>query len=329
MKKRRIGLFIIEIIGLLILSSIIVNVGINNIFTEFLQADLFFILLAFIVSILCMVLKVMRWNLLLRPYKKIDSAGIYIISGAINQILPTGSGEISRAYLCKDKLNIPLGISVGAIVIERFLDFSFLIALSIAGLILVTSESNFAFQLLIITLIIILGYLIILKPIYFQTLLIRIYQQIKKIISYSLLDKIFNIILEAHNKITDSIVSYHSNRKILINTIFITIAIWLINGIFFYFILLAFGCNMSLFNLILISAISEIIGSFSFIPGGFGAKDLSFAILLTTQGIPFDLGVTIYLMARLISYIQVAICAMPFILYFHLSKSFNRNRTNE
>jgi uncharacterized protein (TIRG00374 family) len=100
-------------------------------------------------------------------------------------------------------------------------------------------------------------------------------------------------------------------------TILLTIASWYVYGIGIYMLLLAFGYDIPIFYDMAIIAVSEVIGTFSFLPGGMGAKDISFGALLIPFGVPVEMGVSVFLMARLMAYFQVGTGALISLINFN------------
>lgn len=77
-----------------------------------------------------------------------------------------------------------------------------------------------------------------------------------------------------------------------------------------------FGYGIQIFNVPAITTISEIIGTFSFLPGELGAKEISFGALLVTFGIPTEIGITIFLIFRIMAYVQLGILAFVSMISF-------------
>lgn len=290
------------LIGCTIVITIIWKIGAINIYQEFLKADRFILIYAFFIILLSMTIKAYRWSKLFTSVKTIDAAKIYFIGMAINQIMPTGSGEVTRAYIARDKLNVPIGDTAAPIMIERLADTTLLIALSFVYIIYIT-KSESILQLAIPSATLFAGYSLLLRPNIIDKILNKISNfEISKI-------HVINKIINVSYTFKDAIVKFKNKEKIIWWTIILTIIGWYVHGLGRYVLLLAFGYDLQVFNVLAITAISEIIGTFSFIPGGLGAKDISFGALLVTFGIPIEMGITIFLIFRIITYVQLGVLA--------------------
>jgi uncharacterized protein (TIRG00374 family) len=88
------------------------------------------VILAVVSELLIYVVQAWRWNLLLRPMAKIPllrSARAIYIGLFASGVLPLRPGEVIRAYLQAHWNDIPFGIALSSVVIERILDGIFLV----------------------------------------------------------------------------------------------------------------------------------------------------------------------------------------------------------
>lgn len=296
-------------IGCTILIAIIWKIGVTNIYQEFLKADRYLLVYSFFIILLSVLIKAYRWGKLFTHTKMIYSCKIYFIGTAINQIMPTGSGEVIRSYIARDKLNIPIGETAAPIMIERLADTTFLIALSFIYITYMT-KSDHILQLAIPSVTLFAGYSLLLRPNIIDKILNKISNlEISRI---PIINKIINVLYT----FKDAIVRFKNKEKIIWYMIILTIIGWYVHGLGRYILLLAFGYDIQIFNALAITAISEIIGTFSFLPGGLGAKDISFGALLVTFGIPIEIGITIFLVFRIMIYIQLGVLAFISIISF-------------
>ena len=111
--------------------------------------------------------------------------------------------------------------------------------------------------------------------------------------------------------------SFHEKKAILVQTIMLTIIAWGINALALWVLLLGMGVEVSLSYILVVSCASEIIGAFSFLPGGLGAKEASFTVLLSTLGIPSGIGICAALIYRGINYILLGSGVLISLASFH------------
>lgn len=79
-----------------------------------------------------------RWKILVSPTKKVSTMDVFspLMIGMIGNLLPMRAGEILRAYLLKQRADIPFSSSLASIMVERTFDLLMLLFLfvSILGL---------------------------------------------------------------------------------------------------------------------------------------------------------------------------------------------------
>ncbi len=314
-------------IGCAILAGMIWKIGAKNIYLMALDADPFLLVSAFFFNLLAIFIKAHRWSKLFTLTKSMNSWKVYLIGMAVNQTMPTGSGELTRAYIAKSKLNIPVEETLAPVMIERLADTTFIVGMSATGLTFLTFGNGYNLQMVIPFIILFLGYLLLLKPHFLDKLALIIegfyegkdnfLNRVTKSISYSL--KTFR----------GAIVKFNTKNRVIYIVILLTIMSWFVYGIGMYVLLLAFGYNLPIIYVLAITALSEVIGTFSFLPGGLGAKDISFAALLTTLEVPIQAGMSAFLILRIIVYIQIGIGAFISLISLTKTHSIDINKDNE
>lgn len=312
------------LIGCAILIVMIWKIGATNIYQEFLKADPYLLIGAFFMTLLALFIKAYRWSKLFVYTKEIDAWKIYIIGMAVNQTMPTGSGELTRAYIAKSKLNISISDTLVPVVIERLADTTFMIALSVAYLTFLTTGNGYILQLTIPLIILFSGYSLLLRPDFVDKFVLILERFPRK---NSFINKSINRISQSLKTFKEAIVRFDNKRKIIWQIIMLTVISWCIYGSGMYMLLLAFGHKIPIFNVLAITAVSEIVGTFSFLPGGLGTKELSFAVLLTTFEIPMAIGISVLLMARMMGYIQLGTGA--FISLTSFAKTYQIDEINK
>ena len=304
------------IIGGIIIIAMIWKIGIEKMSMEFLKVNLFFLVVAFLLSLLSIILKLCRWNNLFMITKTRDASGVYLIGMAVNQIMPVGFGEVTRAYVAKDRVGIPVGKTLAPVAIERITDVTFLIAMSIGCFTFLTFRNGYILQIGITTLIISIGYFFLLKPHFIEKLALVFEHFCNPKVRNIFINKLAIRISGVLRTFTEAIAQFNTKRKIIYQTVILTIISWIVYGFFMYALLLAFGVSVFIPYVLTITAASEIIGTFSFIPGGLGAKDVSFAVLLVPFGVPLEVAMSAFLMGRFMAYLQFGTGAVWSILAF-------------
>ena len=85
------------------------NVSIEELTTSFKDADLVYFVPGLVIICLSYVTRAYRWQVLLRPFKKIPVKEIYspLMIGFMGSILPARAGEFIRAYVLGKSITLP------------------------------------------------------------------------------------------------------------------------------------------------------------------------------------------------------------------------------
>ena len=109
-----------------LLAWVLRDVSAAEVWHELRDADPMWLVAAVILATLSMVLRAIRWRILLEPVEpntSFDSRfGAVCIGFAVNNLLPARLGEITRAFAISKTEPIPLSASVASLVVERILD---------------------------------------------------------------------------------------------------------------------------------------------------------------------------------------------------------------
>lgn len=313
------------LIGITILIGIIWKIGAANVYQEFLKADISFLTIAFFLLLSVIFIKAYRWNKLFLIDKQSDAWKIYLIGMAVNQTMPTGTGELARVLIAKNKFNIPTQRTLAPVIIERLADSTFIIALSIAYFTFISIGNGYLVQMIIPIMTLIFGYSLLLRPAFMEKcafVLIKFCGTNKNIL-YRFGTKISQFI----KTFNEAISIYTNDKKIIWQTIILTLLAWFIYGIGMFALLIAFGYKVPILIILAINAASEVIGTFSFLPGGLGVKDGSFAALLLPFDVPIIIGISVFLMARAMGYVQLGVGS--FISLASLTKNYPELEKND
>lgn len=245
-------------------------------------------------------IKLIRWGMLFKHAKAIDAFKVYFIGQGVNQIGPFGSGELARAYIANKKLGIPTGKTLISAAIERISDTLFLTIMALIGLtVLIPGKSRFQIGILMIFITILC--LILIKPRLLSKSELALGRFTKKSASQLgvFAKRISNLLLEFSDTL-----SRFGEQKLLAGMIFLlTIGAWSANALAIYVLFLSFSIQSTLLYILIIASLSEMAGVISFIPGGLGTKDASFALLFSLIGVPFETGIIISLVYRGVNYL--------------------------
>lgn len=279
-------------VGITIIFILMYRIGFNEIAESLSHANLKYILIAAGFIGIVVALKGIRWQLLFNKLNFLSSLKIYFIGQAVNEIAPTGSGELTKIFIAKKRYGIPKRFTLVSAVMVRLCDIIYLIVIASFGVFFIQGVS--VTKIIIPLVLIVLFSIIILKPQiikYFRAFLHAANKKILLKLSAYLKD--FQIAL----------FRYHTeNKSALAIGLVLTVGAWIADGFSHLFILKAFGQSISYFNLLIVIAVAWFLGIFSFLPGGLGVREGIYVYLLDLQGIGPSIGLAIILVQRFLLY---------------------------
>lgn len=282
--------------GTIILLIVVLNIGIPKIAGMIIAMDKALFILSAAGFLCALILKCIRWQVLISPLGVKDtilSAYSYNFGQLINEILPTGSGEIARILIIKRKYDIGFISLVPAILIERFYD---IVLLFIVSALLVSRYLNPVFVVILVTFIFVIV-LIFIKPSLLQLISMAL-NTIKQ--NSNNIANLLHFISQKIDEMTRSIEFYHKRWTVMLVNAFLTIISWAVFELISHYLLLrGFGFSIPILTLFGALSVSWILGSFSMLPGGIGVFETAYALVLSSFGIPFEVGVSMAVLYRI------------------------------
>jgi uncharacterized protein (TIRG00374 family) len=254
----------------------------------FLQhANYFYMLPGFSAYIISLWLRSLRWSYLLSgKTQKLPANTLFpivIIGYMANNILPFRAGEFVRSYLLSDKKRIKTATAFSSIFVERIMDgLTLIMFIFITSLFMPITNTMDRFAELsgisanLLTLLFSVPFVFLFLLLILIAMLGSKAEHIMIKISRPLPNRFRNIIVELTKQIFDGINGL-ANKKIVIVTILLSIPIWLLESLLFYFVGLSLGINenfASHFNLfsslLIVTGLVNIGSSIPATPGGIG-----------------------------------------------------------
>lgn len=128
--KKTIQYILFLIIGLVLLYFASKGVDTNQIIESVKQANWFWIAISMCLSYLAMILRGLRWNIILEPagYRADNWTNIHAVAFGycMNNLIPR-SGELARCVLVNRAEHIPLNTLIGNVILERIVDMMILV----------------------------------------------------------------------------------------------------------------------------------------------------------------------------------------------------------
>lgn len=283
-----------------IIVIILWKIGIGNFYEKLLNINPQLLTASIFLTSISFVIKLVRWSLLFKHARTVDAFKIYFIGQGVNQIGPFGSGELARAYTANKKFGIPVGKTLISAAIERISDTLFLSIMALMGVTLLIPGTS-GLQIGVLIIFITLLSVILIRPgsvSKFKWMLDKLNKKSSSPLG-TLVKKISALLLE----FSDTLSRFREQKLLAGATFLLTVAAWGANALAIYMLFLSFGIHSTLFYILIIASMAEIIGVIVPIPGGLGTKDASFAWLFSLVGVPLETGIIIYLVYRGVNYL--------------------------
>lgn len=279
------------VLGFLMLYFLYRQVDLGKTINVAKQCRLSLFLLAFIVFYLSILLRGLRWNVLLKNigFRGTNTAAVEILflSWFANVLVPAKLGDIYRAYLIRKNYDFSMLKTFGSIYSERVFDMIFLFLLfGLSGLISFKAKlpPNVVNMLIIsfsmATLLILL--LLIMK---------HSRRLIKKVVPKRF-SRFYDLFEEG---------ALLSLKQIpLVSSC--TIGIWVLECGSLFLVVHAINIHIGVPIIVFVALAASLLTTLPITPAGLGAVEGAMVIILSLFGIGTDVGVSIAILGRLISY---------------------------
>jgi hypothetical protein len=236
-----------------------------------------------------------------------DLFKLHISGYALNAILPARLGDAATVGYLRMK-GISIGRSAAIILQTRLLDIMALILLSVPALILFSKQNWFvritsATVFCALILVVIAGILFFDKTNDFFGLL----EKFRGVFPYKVISLMVDKIKDAYKAYREII----RDKKLLIVSIFLSLIVWVFEGLTCYMIAVAVNARVSVAAVILAVSIGNAGKIVPVTPGGMGIYESILTAVLVSSGLPFDLAVVIALMDHLIKKMFNLIVGIP------------------
>jgi len=281
--------WVLFIVGLLILAFFLYSSGLFENLDVFLEINIGLFFIAFLVSVVSIILKVFRWHYLSREYGQpltLYEASVVSISGLFfANITPGKIGDLYKAYYMKKRYAMNFLDGASMIFYERFYELLILFAVAMLVFVLVDIDNSMILVLLLA--------LVILMGLY---------------ILYSKFDLIFGLAkkflirlpyIESQEDLDIHISKI--DKRAIFWVIVISFASIFLEFVRLWIVTLAFGFKVDFVLLSVFFCLSIIIGLVSQIPLGVGVMEGSLTFFLEKLDIPSTIALAIVIADRVIS----------------------------
>lgn len=272
----------IGIIGIGLFIVILLNLDLSQLAHTLASADPIFLTLSLIPMFFMLLVQVAKWKNILDISKVtisfIDTTIIFLVGYFYGSITPGKIGDFIRSKYLSNHSNVSIGFSFSTVFLDRISDLIIIFYLGCLGLLYFFLMNRAIFipvHLLII--------LIVLSILIFYVLLNG--QLLSKMITtifYKLLpDKIKSLISPHLNEFTDNLEKLCNNKKVTIQTLLLSIIIWLITAWGGYFLLLSLHATATYEFILFVIVISSFISLIPISINGLGTRELTIIALFS------------------------------------------------
>jgi len=256
---------------------------------KFQNFNFLFLIPAFTLVLLSYFVRGFRWDFFLKsldieiPLKK--SLSLFF-AGLGLSITPGKVGEVIKSHFLKKDHDQSYAKTAPIIFVERYYDLVGLLIISIIGIWFIDIDRTMVY----VTLAIIVSALVISQ----QKKIVK--KILKKFESISFLSKFAGKLQETFETIHVLL-----KPRLYAKSIGFSVTGWILESLAVFIIFMGFEIDLSLPTVILIFAISSIIGGISMIPGGIGLTEGGMVGLLLLEGIDYTSAISVVILVRIVT----------------------------
>ncbi|MEM7813852.1 MAG: flippase-like domain-containing protein [Candidatus Aenigmatarchaeota archaeon] len=237
-------------------------------------------------------LRVLKWKVLIKGLGFADAALTQLAGMTVGNFTPGKMGEPVKSLFLKQRTGIPASASLPAIIWERMLDATVMVALAIAGFWAVSLGT--------------VGSVAGLVGVSIFCILLAIAMAVLrcKRAGFAVLGATKRLPLL--NRIGDDFVqTFYASKirsvSIMLSLIF-TFAVWVLDGAILWITFAALGVELPILAAVSIFALSVIIGYASTLPGGLGSTEAVLTLMLIQLGVSAAVAVSGVFLARALTF---------------------------
>jgi hypothetical protein len=308
----KINVKLFSVIGILLFIVILTRIDLSSLCAIFLSINLFFLGCALIVNGIAVVVKSLKWKLIVSTLKKEISLSAsiraFLIGFSFSVLTPAKLGDFIRAFYIRDE-QCNLGKALSSVVTDRLVDIVMLFSFAFIGILIFSVV--FHREILSVSLLILLAGAIA-SAVYIVTN--------KSLLSW-LLRPFFNIFIPHHHKKT--ITEYYddfflglsvffNDKKTFLLVMIVGIFSWIPPCVYAYLLALSIGISLDLTFFVIVIPIISLLDLLPISISGIGTRDAALIFLFGFQGIPPETAVAFSLLYLFMSYWLVALIGALF-----------------
>lgn len=287
------------------------DINLKDVWSQIRSANPALYLAALLTYYSAIVLRAVRWRMMLRQAGLGESDGYRLprvggtsvmitLSLFVNCVVPARLGDAYRSYLLRERNGASFGVSFGTILAERLIDVVVMVGVVLAAgaVVFGTNVPGRAEQAFLLGLgVVILGL-------------------VGVVVMYLMRNRLESMIPERfaghYRRLSEGIFTILARPFPYLG---IGVLIWLFDGLRVYLVAHALGADLSFAESIVVSLLSALVTIVPFTPAGIGVVEGFMFWILPQMGIPQDTAVAIALLDRSITYFSLIAIGVPLYLY--------------
>ncbi|MFA4877228.1 MAG: lysylphosphatidylglycerol synthase transmembrane domain-containing protein [Methanoregula sp.] len=298
---------LLSLIGIVLFIIILWRINLSALFEILSHTSVLFLLLAFLVNCVAIVLKSLKWKIIVNSVKPSfsfkESVIAFFVGFSFSAITPAKIGDFVKVLYITDE-NCGLGKSLATVVIDRLIDI--ILLFSIALIAICSFSLVYHIEILSISTMVLL----------LAGIGIGLYIVLNKQLLSRLLRPFFNIFVPVHlkDKLTlyfddfyRGLFMYYHDRKRFFSSIFIGIISWIPPFVYGYLLALSIGIDTGLLFFVLVIPVLSLLDLLPISISGIGTRDVALIFLFGLKAISPEQAVAFSLLYLFMSYWLIAL----------------------
>ncbi|MCG3217975.1 MAG: flippase-like domain-containing protein [Candidatus Heimdallarchaeota archaeon] len=286
------------IITLILLASVLLRADTTDVLDKALSPNIWYLIIAIIISFCSLIVKVIRWILLDPKLNKIsvkDGTAYYTIAMYFSMLTIFKAGDAVKVVLLVTREKISSGIAIMSVITDRILETFAVVFMSFFGLMYYSEKAGVIpiktdWILAMMAFILVLTCLTIINSEKFLPLVNRLDPFLNRFIAKFSSNSNGVNFEQVTIEFGKAFRSYLKRSKILLLTVFLSFLAWVLFSLQFVFIAAAYNLDLELNNLsdwyiiFFIVSTAALISQLPISIGGIGSRDYAYILLLEGLG---------------------------------------------
>lgn len=316
---------LLSLVGIALFLIILSRINLNALINILSHTNVLFLILAFLVNGIAIVLKSLKWKIIVNSVKPEfslrQSVVAFFVGFSFATITPAKLGDFIKVFYITDE-NCSLGKSLSTIVIDRLIDIILLFSIALIGI--------YGFSVFYQIDILSIGTIILLIAV----IIAGLYVVLNKPLLSVLLKPFFNIFVPLYLKskvslyyddfFTGLFVFYYDRRRFF-SSIFIGIISWIPPFVYGYLLARSIGIDTGILFFILVIPVISLLDLLPISISGIGTRDMALIFLFGLRGISAELAVAFSLLYLFMSYWLIALIGAGVYLKYPIEIPLEQN----